>query len=109
MKKALNLLLVIFCVFVSSCDKGGSIQVTVQRPSTQPVPYATMIVEKLPGITRVSAAEANAQGKAVISDLKPGDYRVTAEVWDSSANMITGSADVSVLSGENTDVTVTIQ
>ncbi|HLP51370.1 MAG TPA: carboxypeptidase-like regulatory domain-containing protein [Chitinophagales bacterium] len=108
MKKALILLSALICLFISSCDKGGSILVAVQRPSTQPVPYATMIVQKLPGLTQVSAAEANALGKAVISDLKPGDYRVTAENFD-SIFPITGSTDVSVRSGENTDVTVTIQ
>ncbi|HLP20908.1 MAG TPA: carboxypeptidase-like regulatory domain-containing protein [Chitinophagales bacterium] len=108
MKKALILLSALICLFISSCEKGGSIKVTVQRPSMQPVPYATMIVEKLPDITRVSAAEANSLGQAVISDLKPGDYRVTAENFD-SIFPITGSADVSVKSGENTDVTVTIQ
>lgn len=108
MRNVTIILFAIFCLCISSCQKAGSIKVTVQRPSTQPVPYATMIVEKLPNVARVSAAEANSLGQAVISDLKAGDYRVTAENFD-SIFPATGSADVTVRKGENTDVTVTIQ
>lgn len=112
MKNKFTSLLALISITIFSCNKAGTLTVTVNKMPTGQVLQTAAGVEVLVRNTSDSLnfyeGLTSAQGVTVINNIKQGSYQVSSQVWDGSKTLY-GEETVSVQKGKNTNVGLLIQ
>jgi hypothetical protein len=112
MKSVFILFFACCCLLICSCEKAGTITVTVKKQSTgQPIQIGDSIIVLVKNTSNTSKFYmqlTSSQGVAVFDNVDNASYRISSEMWDGSRGLYDERV-VEMKNGKHLDIDLLIQ